>query len=445
MPAPQLSQTRSSSPKHLCFVLISAPVSNSHSPSQSAVTCAIIVAVASVLATACAPSPEPQDRETSQRQQVKRLRSLPYAHWAPLPETEGGPVTGVTRHEPGRTSPGLNLYCPRSKPKAFLVNNSGTVVHQWMVVDSPSWQHVELISGDDLLVVVKERYLGRLDWSSKPLWVRDIRAHHEATEGPDGRIYAATRQEELVTLHGIEIPVLADYITILSADGEVLENIPLLEVLEHTIGPERAQAAREWATTNDIYTKLDSRSSPGEIVIEPDTPADLFHLNSIEVIDRDIPGVCRKGDLLISPRQINMIAIIEPDSRKVAWSWGAGELEYQHHPTMLANGNILVFDNGPRRGYSRVLELDPLEGCIIWEYRGSAEEPFFSSGRGSSQRLANGNTLITESDTGRSFEVTPEGEIVWEYLCPILRTKPEGTFRATVYRMIRITSLERRG
>jgi hypothetical protein len=39
--------------------------------------------------------------------------------------------------------------------------------------------------------------------------------------------------------------------------------------------------------------------------------------------------------------------------------------------------------------------------------------------RSAQERLANGNTLITESEGGRLFEVTPEGEIVWEYLNPV--------------------------
>ena len=37
---------------------------------------------------------------------------------------------------------------------------------------------------------------------------------------------------------------------------------------------------------------------------------------------------------------------------------------------------------------------------------------------GSAQRLPNGNTLIAESSFGRFFEVTTEGEIVWEYVNP---------------------------
>ena len=45
-------------------------------------------------------------------------------------------------------------------------------------------------------------------------------------------------------------------------------------------------------------------------------------------------------------------------------------------------------------------------------------EAFFSEWRGGAQRFDNGNTLITESETGRAFEVTADGEIVWEFWNP---------------------------
>ena len=67
---------------------------------------------------------------------------------------------------------------------------------------------------------------------------------------------------------------------------------------------------------------------------------------------------------------------------------------------------------------SRVLELDPLTLEPVLEYSGSPEEPFFSSLMGTVQRLPGGNTLITESDFGRAFEVDAAGRIVWEFDSP---------------------------
>jgi hypothetical protein len=43
---------------------------------------------------------------------------------------------------------------------------------------------------------------------------------------------------------------------------------------------------------------------------------------------------------------------------------------------------------------------------------------FYSPFISGQQRLPNGNTLITEGSGGRLIEVTPDHEIVWEYISP---------------------------
>ena len=50
-------------------------------------------------------------------------------------------------------------------------------------------------------------------------------------------------------------------------------------------------------------------------------------------------------------------------------------------------------------------------------------EKFFSYDSASAQRLPNGNTFITEAAQGRFFEVTPELEIVWEYIIPFFKAE----------------------
>ena len=59
-----------------------------------------------------------------------------------------------------------------------------------------------------------------------------------------------------------------------------------------------------------------------------------------------------------------------------------------------------------------------MSGAIRWSYEASEEGEFFSPVCGSIQRLANGNTLITESTAGRAFEITPSKEIVWDWRSP---------------------------
>ena len=107
--------------------------------------------------------------------------------------------------------------------------------------------------------------------------------------------------------------------------------------------------------------------------------------------------------------------------------------EAQDDATILANGHILVFDNGLQRGWSRVLEVDPLTDRIVWEYGATDRERFYSRGRGNAQRLPNGNTLIADSDNGRAFEVTHEGDLVWEFRNPFLVEKQGRNHRAPLW------------
>ena len=95
--------------------------------------------------------------------------------------------------------------------------------------------------------------------------------------------------------------------------------------------------------------------------------------------------------------------------------------------------DMLVFDNGFYRRYSRVLEIDPPTGRIVWSYEGKPRSEFFTEFRGSNQRLANGNTLICEAGRGHVFEVTRDGQIVWEFWNPVM----EDGKRRRIYRFVR--------
>jgi hypothetical protein len=171
-----------------------------------------------------------------------------------------------------------------------------------------------------------------------------------------------------------------------------------------------------------------------------DTAFDILHTNSIEIIDQNIDGFCKKGDWLVSIREIDLIGTIDPETQSFVWTWGPGFLDKQHSPSLLANGNVLIFDNGPNRGFTRVIEFNPLSREFEWQYTSDPPKEFFSPTQGFSQRLPNGNTLITESLEGRAFEVTKEGEIVWAFYTPMIGNDKQ--IRRTIYRMTRIVNPE---
>jgi hypothetical protein len=57
---------------------------------------------------------------------------------------------------------------------------------------------------------------------------------------------------------------------------------------------------------------------------------------------------------------------------------------------------------------------------------GRPEWTFYSSFISNARRLPNGNTFIDEGMNGRFFQVTPAGEIVWEYVSPYFGEAPFG-------------------
>jgi hypothetical protein len=146
---------------------------------------------------------------------------------------------------------------------------------------------------------------------------------------------------------------------------------------------------------------------------------DYYRLNSIQILPKNNlekkDSRFKQGNWLISFRHGSMIFILD-ENKRVVWKCLQNEIkdniEGQHSPFMLPNGNILMLDNGRYRGWSRIIELNPQSMQIEWEYKSPY---FFSLSQGYVQMLPNGNLLITESEKGHVFELTPEKEIVWEF------------------------------
>jgi len=175
-------------------------------------------------------------------------------------------------------------------------------------------------------------------------------------------------------------------------------------------------------------------------------------------------------NIICDGRNTNIMWIIDKKTGKIVWKVGPdytatpalrrlGQFVGQHHCHMIprglpGEGNILVFDNGGGAGYgnpnpgsftgrnnalrdySRVIEFNPITLEVVWEYE-APDKRFYSWYISSAQRLPNGNTLICEGARGRIFEVTREGEIVWEYISPFFGERG-GTMKNMVYRAYRV-------
>ena len=353
------------------------------------------------------------------------LQELGYVDWVDADPEQGA---GVVLHLRDKAWAGYGFYAPQTYNRAFLIDMDGEIRHQWHAADLPgSWQIAELLEGGDLLVMDKESYVARLSLTSEVRWTYSMRAHHDLTLMPDGRVVVIGRQRRDLDLgDGTVRPVVDDMFEVLDGDtGEFLERIWVSDLLGDRVSAERKAAIDEvtgfwWRWTG-----------------EPEEDAmDVFHTNSIEVAHRAIPGVCEVGDLLISVRELDLVGFLDLDARALRWTWGPGVVEGQHHPTLTDQDTVVIFDNGTRSPKSRVIEVDPLTGAIVWQYGGQNEgQELRSWRRGGSQKLPNGNMLIMESNKGHVFEVTREGEVVWRYYNPFM--KDGGSKRGAVFRMLR--------
>ena len=401
----------------------------------TALTVGLIVASLS-----CGKEQAAKDKTDDLARRLEKLRSVPYTSL-----TSGEVDTtksGVVRYDSLKTAGGYTLICRRLALGAYLMDMKGDTVHAWTYPeDRPKfWMRAELLANGDIIVIHKLRSIMRLDWNSNLVWHLRIPAHHDFVLAPDSSIY-------LYAFGGRPhrgLPTLFESIVHLTPEGKEIDRWSTydhLDYLKNTLDTrsflDTALDSMEAAgiPLDSIETYLDGRGVRKSL--KKTLVMDYFHANTLTLI-QDTP-LGRKderfkaGNLLVCFRNINQLAIMDPATMEIVWSWGEGILERPHDPTMLDNGHILVFDNGALREYTLVLEIDPLTEDIAWQYGSAPHERFYSPTRGSAQRLPNGNTLICDADNGRGIEVTPKGEIVWEWLNPDIR---DG-HRAQVYRLKR--------
>jgi hypothetical protein len=320
--------------------------------------------------------------------------------------------TGLRALDAARASAGLTLFAPATgEGMIYLVDLNGKVVHTWRMPYPPGLYGYLTEKGTLFYngKIPNATFLGKspfkggvaleADWNGRILWeVRQPNHHH------DGRLL---KNGNVLFLCAAELPAkIARRVQGgrpgTEVDGKIWADY-LLEVTKD------GQTVWEWR----VWDHLDPAEYP--ITAAQDDRSEWTHGNAImELAD---------GNLLISFRNISSIVQIDRKSGGVVWKLGAPLLSGQHAPTPLPNGNILIFDNGPHRldqtfPFSRVIEVNPETNEIVWKYQEALPHNFYSPRISNAQRLSTGNTLINEGFFGRLFEVTPVGDVVWEYTNP---------------------------
>lgn len=309
--------------------------------------------------------------------------------------------------------------------KARLIRRDGTVVAEWVfsasaiypdagffreppMTDWNAITHGTIIAPDgDVVFSFESGGLVRMDRCGQVKWATHEVSHHSPNWTDDGGIVIAGGR--YIDKPSREIawpfagPYWEDYLFVFDADGNKVTERPATEIfIENGMAP-------QVTSSSSFKTRVD-----GE-----------FHLNEIEELSPELAPdfpMFAAGDLLYSFRNLNMLMVTDAAGRKVKW-WKVGPFVRQHDPDFQKGGRITVFGNqsdetpdGSLAGGSRIWEIDPATDAVRTLYGGTEAQHVYSAERSTHQLLPNGNLMITLAQQGRAFEVTPAGEVVWEYV-----------------------------
>ena len=302
--------------------------------------------------------------------------------------------TGLTRYDPPHAFRGYTLFSANGGDDAYLVDMEGRFVHRWHSDQGINYGF--LLPNGNLLFRTNGGSAGRpgsdaiveMDWHGEPVWeYRNplLRRHCRLTNGNNLLLLYEPISEELT--RQVQGGFISPNDPARMTGDLVVETNPAGEIVYEWRSSDHLDPAE------DIICPLEGRGSWGGA-------------NDLTAVEQPSN---RDAGFLISFRILNTVALADRATGEFCWKWGPGHISHQHNPTLLDNGHVLLLDNGAhRRGlsYSLVIEVDPEDNEIAWEYRGKPMNSFFTHFTGGAQRLANGNTLITEGANGRIFEVT---------------------------------------
>lgn len=322
-----------------------------------------------------------------------------------------------------------------------LVRRDGTVVANWPVSFTeifPDTSHLSTPPADDFRVdlhgaliepdghvLFNFEYSGlvRLDRCGNVDWALQHPTHHSVEQAESGgywvpgRIEGRSRQEldyEPYTDMEVAEQLLDDVILRISDSGEILTSKSVMELLLEN------GLVAEMTATGEVF-KRSADWFGGEFV----------HLNKIGELKSGQAAafpMFEAGDLVISLRDFNLVAVVDPDDWTVKWN-RIGPWLRQHDPDFNDDGTITVFNNNtfhsllekgiPRAEMPALSEIDRVDfsdGAVERIYGNRESEEFLTIFRGKHDVTPDGGLLIVESESGRVFEVSANGKIVWEYI-----------------------------
>jgi hypothetical protein len=381
-----------------------------------------------------------------------------------------------------RVVDGYTLIYPESQNVVYLIDNCGQWVHRWIGEETQGpGKEVYLLENGNLLRTntqagVYSNTFGTggaggvvelLSWENENLWTyiaadSIIRQHHDVEYMPNGNIMMIIWERK-----NREAIIAAGFDTNSNNQQELWPD----KIIE--LNPLNNNIVWEWSAWDHLVQEFDStKLNYASVADHPELidlnyqeftfqRQDIHHINALDYNpDRD--------EVLLSVRNFNELWIIDHSTTlqeaashnggnsgkggDLLWRWGnpasykRGSLEDQklfrpHYSSWVDPGyfggelanSISVYNNfiGAQLSLGQLITPVKSDSGYVMENGVFLPESFtetyshpdtsknFSTAGSSLQLLENGNILFCAARQGRIFEISADGELVWEYLTPM--------------------------
>ena len=333
-----------------------------------------------------------------------------------------------------QTQPGLSLVteiAPERSILAKIVDLKGNTVHKWEIDWFKIWsnpQHLPenlvpqakpgtsihgavVMENGDLVFNFESKGLVRLNPDGEVVWRLPYLTHHSIHQHDDGNLWVSGTKyqtEKVSRLPNLIPPFYEETILEITPEGKIVREWYVADILRRN----GYGGLLYLGSLNNENTAIQ-----GDNRLLGNT--DLLHLNDVEPFSAKMqPGFFQPGDVMISLRNINTVLVFNVESEKIKYI-STGEFVRQHDPDFIDGDTFSVFDNNnasqsERRSQIVVVSAKDDTSQVFFE--GSKDNPFFTRVMGKHQWQPNGNLLITESMSGRGFEIDRQGNVVWKYV-----------------------------
>lgn len=397
---------------------------------------------------------------------------------------------------------GFTLLAPNSSHNTWLIDNCGEIVNTWTSSYRPGLatyfledgslmrtcnvQNTNFTAGGKGGKVEKYNWDGTLEWGyyySSDQYCQ----HHDIAPMPNGNVLILAWEAHTVP----EAVAMGRDPNTFSFE---LWTEHIIEV--QPVGIDSGIIVWEWHISDHLIQEFDnSKNNYGVVADFPElidinfptnNGSDWMHANSIDYnsqLDQIVIGSKNLHEFYIIDHSTTTAEAASHSGGNSGkggdflYRWG-NPIVYQHGSSndkvlfgqhnvqwiqegLPNEGKILIFNNGEGRSYSSVDIIDPtilLDGSydtlpngayapesLFWTYVDPAVPSNFYAGKISgAQQLSNGNVLICEGPFGNLFEVTEQGDMVWNYINPVSSTGvfaqgQTGIVNNGVFRALRFT------